>query len=191
MKMSNLTGDKSLKIQIFFCFCRQVFKMLQETGSGVVKLGIKASNETFIGIYGSASINYALSVYSCWPFSMIAVGIYDSLGRDGVRFIIKHAEVELIFADDVTRVRNLIEWKDDTLALKIIITFTEPTAELLEAAEKKNLQLISYEQLRQMGRENLIDFVPPKSTDTALIIYTSGSTGEPKGKETEKSFFSK
>jgi long-chain acyl-CoA synthetase len=154
---------------------------MQEIGSGIASLGLEASNKTFIGIYGSASVNYALSVYSCWPFSRVAVGIYDSLGRDGVRFIIRHAEVELILADDITRVRNLIDWKDETLALKIIVTFVEPTPELIKSAEDKNLQLVTYDKLREMGRNNLIDFVPPKASDKALIMYTSGSTGEPKG----------
>ncbi|CAF4285950.1 unnamed protein product, partial [Rotaria magnacalcarata] len=103
-----------------------------------------------------------------------------SLGQDGVRYIIKHAEVKLIFADDITRVKNLIEWKDDTLALQIIITFVEPTPDLLKAAADKNLQLITYGSLREMGRNNLVDFAPPKPNDIALIMYTSGSTGEPK-----------
>lgn len=154
---------------------------MKEMGSGLVSLGLSPSNDTFIGVYGQASVHYALSVFSCWPYSMVPIGIYDSLGRDGVRFILKHAEPRLILADDLKRVASLIEWKDDTIALKIIIAFAEPTADLIKAAEEKGLQLITYEQLRQMGREKPLDFVLPTSNDIGLIMYTSGSTGEPKG----------
>jgi long-subunit acyl-CoA synthetase (AMP-forming) len=67
-------------------------------------------------------MNYALWLYSTWPYSMVPIGIYDSLGRDGVRFIIGHADLELVFVDDLQRVRNLIEWKDETLALKTVVS---------------------------------------------------------------------
>ncbi len=131
-------------------------------------------------------MNYALCLYSSWPYSMVPVGIYDSLGRDGVQFIIRHAGVELIFADTFERVKNLIEWKDDTVALKTIVSLVEITDELIKSAADKNLNLLTFEKLRENGRNNPVEVVPPKPSDISMIMYTSGSTGEPKGRKRNK-----
>ncbi|CAF2888232.1 unnamed protein product [Rotaria sp. Silwood2] len=155
--------------------------MLLDIGSAMVHLGLEKSNDTFIGIYGSATIYYALFLYSSWCFSFAPVGIYDTLGRDGVQFIIKHAELKLIFADNLKRVRNLIEWHDEHGLLETIISLSEPSFDLIEAAKAKGIRLVTYNIMMEIGRTHRIEPTPPKLTDTAVIMYTSGSTGEPKG----------
>ena len=155
--------------------------MMNEIGSGMIYLGLKKSNLTYVGIYASAHVHYALFLYACWPFSLVPVGLYDSLGPDAVRFIVKHADLRLVFADSIKRVQNLIANQDETSTLETIVTIAEPSAELISTAQEKRLRLITYNELIELGRANPVDCQPPKSADTAVVMYTSGSTGDPKG----------
>lgn len=156
--------------------------IIHDIGSAIVHMLPKKASDTFIGIYGSVTVHYALVLYSSWAFSYVPVGIYDTLGKDGVRFIIKHAELELIFADSLQRVNNLIQWQDEKARLKTIVSLVQPLPELIEEAKAKDIQIITLDDIIKIGAAHRSEPLPPKSTDTAVVMYTSGSTGEPKGK---------
>jgi long-chain acyl-CoA synthetase len=48
-------------------------------------------------------------------------------------------------------------------------------------ANHSDVTVMSFEELRKLGEENMVDPVPPQPDDLCCIMYTSGSTGTPKG----------
>jgi long-chain acyl-CoA synthetase len=145
-----------------------VNKLIRQIGQGFISLGLDKSNRTNIGIYASAHVHYALVLYSCWPFSLVPVGMYDSLGLDAVRFIIRHADLKLIYADNIKRIQTLIDNQDDNCSLKYIVTTAQIDDHLLQSAENKGLRLITFDQLVTEGKEFPTELREPTSTDTAL-----------------------
>lgn len=44
-----------------------------------------------------------------------------------------------------------------------------------------DLTIVTYEELRRIGEDNMVDPNPPSPSDLYCVMYTSGSTGPPKG----------
>lgn len=44
-----------------------------------------------------------------------------------------------------------------------------------------HINILSFDELRELGERNPVDPVPPGPEDLCCIMYTSGSTGTPKG----------
>ncbi|CAM4828787.1 unnamed protein product [Rotaria magnacalcarata] len=159
----------------------EIYKLTHDIGSGLAHIGLQKSNGTFVGIYGLNSMHYGIFLFSMWPFSWVSVGIYDSISLHGLQFITRHAKLQLIFTDDLHRLRNLIECHEETSPLRTLVSLQKPNDSLLQMAQIKGLRIITYDDLIQIGQAHPSEPLPPKSTDTAVIMYTSGSTRDPKG----------
>lgn len=102
-------------------------------------------------------------------------------GAGAVKYIICHAEVSIIFAEE-TKVSEVLKTFPDTGEyLKTLVSFGKVTAEQKVMAEKFGLEIYSWYDFLQLGLNEQIDLPPKKRSDVCTIMYTSGTTGEPKG----------
>ncbi|CAF2051926.1 unnamed protein product, partial [Rotaria magnacalcarata] len=171
---------KTCGVTTLYEIMNEIYKLTHDIGSGLAHIGLQKSNGTFVGIYGLNSMHYGIFLFSMWPFSWVSVGIYDSISLHGLQFITRHAKLQLIFTDDLHRLRNLIECHEETSPLRTLVSLQKPNDSLLQMAQIKGLRIITYDDLIQIGQAHPSEPLPPKSTDTAVIMYTSGSTRDPK-----------
>ena len=109
---------------------------------------------------------------------------YDTLGEEGVKHSLIQTHAKAIYCDPqllLTLINPLREAKD----VKHVIYNNdgEVKQENIDKLKKSfdYLTVHSFDELRQLGKDNPIDPTPPEPNDLCCIMYTSGSTGPPKG----------
>ncbi len=114
----------------------------------------------------------------------IAVPVYQDLIAAELVYVLNHAEISVVVAEDQEQVDKILSLKEKLPSLKLVI-YDDPRGMRHYEAES----LKSFEDLQAAGRdfgatrrgyvETEIDKGAPD--DLALLNYTSGTTGHPKG----------
>ncbi len=156
----------------------QVGEIAQQIGSAFVHLGLEPAKENFVGIFAKNRPEWCMTACACEAFSIVTVPLYDTLGDEAINFILLQTELKVVVCDDSSKAMHLM---NSTSNLKHIVVIEKITDAARDKANEANIQILSLEQLKEIGKNNLKSPVPPKTDDLATICYTSGTTGKPKG----------
>ncbi|NWZ64505.1 ACSL5 ligase, partial [Acrocephalus arundinaceus] len=162
---------------------KQVSDRTKYLGSGLLQKGCQPSSSQFIGIFAQNRPEWVISEYACYTYSMVAVPLYDTLGPEAIVYIVNKADITVVICDTPAKAEVLLKNCEDkkTPCLKIIVLMDLFDKELKDRGAKVGIEILSLQEVEELGRNNMKEPVPPKPEDLSVVCFTSGTTGNPKG----------
>lgn len=158
----------------------QVLMQVKEFGSGLIVKG--ATQKELIGIYSQNRVEWKVTEQACNSYSMVIVPLYDTLGKEAIEYIVSHCELKIIVVDTPEKANLLLTCvQEGKFKLELLITMFKPTDELVNFALPSNVTMMSFYEVKELGKLHIKNFLPPKPQDLHTICFTSGTTGKPKG----------
>ncbi|NXI09980.1 ACSL5 ligase, partial [Irena cyanogastra] len=162
---------------------KQVSDRTKYLGSGLLQKGCQPSSDQFIGIFAQNRPEWIISEYACYTYSMVAVPLYDTLGPEAIVYIVNKADISVVICDTPAKAEVLLKNCEDkkTPCLKIIVLMDLFDKELKDRGAEVGIEILSLQEVEELGRNNIREPVPPKPEDLSVVCFTSGTTGNPKG----------
>ncbi|MEM9047044.1 MAG: AMP-binding protein, partial [Pseudomonadota bacterium] len=160
----------------------QVHEETRALALGLMELGLKPGER--MAIIGTNRPHLYWSMTAAQMIGAIPVPIYHDGVAEEMQYVLDHAEVSFVVAEDQEQVDKMLSIQDRLPSLRHIV-YSDPRG--LRKYDHSTLH--PYEEVQDLGRTNdakrggEIDRIVAETTgtDTCVMLYTSGTTGRPKG----------
>lgn len=158
----------------------QVNQRITDFGSGLLHLGLKEQDR--LGFYAKNQAEWVIGSEACAAYSLVSVAIYDTLGEENREFVVNQAQIKAVVTTR-SLLKNIVALARSCPMLKYVVLMAQKdvSQEDREKAQSVGLQIYSFAEVEQLGREHPHEHVPPKPDELAILMYTSGTTSRPKG----------
>ncbi|KAG1896085.1 long-chain-fatty-acid-CoA ligase [Suillus fuscotomentosus] len=137
-----------------------------------------------VGIWSVNRPEWQLVELALHAYNKVGVGLYDTLGKDSVEYIINHAHLSIIFTM-VDHIPALLKIAPKVAAMKMIVSFNNLSQDARKAlvawGETVGVQVKEFSEFEKYGEEHLMPPIPILPDTVASLCYTSGTTSQPKG----------
>ena len=154
-------------------------EQIRAAAKGMQAIGVREGE--MVAIYSHNSPEWIIADHAIQSVRGVTVPIYATSSRGQAEYIIKDAEIGVIFVGAAEQLKQILALEADKPRLRRIVVFDE-TVSLEGIANAVHFRDF-LEEGRRSGKDNELAARLERASieDLSTLIYTSGTTGEPKG----------
>lgn len=161
-----LFGTKNAAGQYEWVTYGEVGRRVDHLRGGLARLGI--GKDDAVGIIANNRAEWAVCAFAAYGLGARYIPMYEKELPKVWKYIIKDANVRVLFVATPEIFEQVSGFKDETPSLEKVL--------LIEGQDENSMP-----GLERVGEAHPAAAIHPSPHDIAVLIYTSGTTGDPKG----------